>query len=249
MLRGELGRSPSSSSATAASAADALGPGSLRGVVEVPADRCRRNPAATCRVGEHGRVGNPGGRLHVGHRSPIVHQWEVAQPIAELFRTVPIGRVYSTRAIPSRRGCGWGRACKRNRLRSPCCAWETTRRTTEPPPVVREQVPNLRLLDAVVRRGPHLHLPLDRASRTRWPPRRAPPAHVPVVMLPFAPAHVTHGKLGVKLGDLAAGHKVSQPRHHGHVFFAQRGDGKQNGRLRHGRSIGKKRGRNGVFQQ
>ena len=169
----------------------AVGPGPLGGVIEVRQIDIEEVGLPLPR-GEHGRVGDPRARLDVGHRPPVVHQRKVAQARRAVRRRVP-SAACSTRATPSRRDCGSGRACRRNRPRSPCCAAET-RRPRSAASVVREQVPDLRPLDAVVRRGPHLHLPLVAPIE--------PVGHdavfagrLPVVMSACT-GQVTQGKLG-----------------------------------------------------
>ena len=88
--------------------------------------------------------------------------------------------------------------------------------------VMREQVPNLRPVDAIVRRGPHLHLPLVAPIKTV--------GHDAVFVGQPAGGHIRlhragdAGKTRRQFGDFAAGHQLPQFRHHGHVFFTQAGN-------------------------
>ena len=97
---------------------------------------------------------------------------------------------------------------------------------------MREQVPNLRPADAVVRGGPHLD-----------PPLVAPidaVADDAVLGRPTAGGHVgLHGAGDARerrreFGNLAPGREVPQPRHHGHVFFTQGGNGQEDQGFGHG---------------
>ena len=151
----------------------AVGPGPLGGVIELRQIDIEEVGLPLPR-GDHRRVGDPRARLDAGHRPPVVHQREVAQGVAQRRRKAP-SAACSTRATPSRRDCGSGRACRRNRPRSPCCAAGTTRPKSAP---ARDARASPRFAAARCNRSARstFRPAVFRANRTRWPRCRVPPA-------------------------------------------------------------------------
>ncbi len=90
---------------------------------------------------------------------------------------------------------------------------------------VREQVPNLRPLDAIVRRGPHFDLlllaPIEPVGHHAMCRRQPAGGHVGLHRAGHA------GEAGHEVGDLARRGHLAELRHDGHVFFTQAGDGEE----------------------
>ena len=198
----------------------ALGTGPLGGVVErrqidveeigLPAPRS-----------DHGRVSDPRGRLDVGHRPPVVHQREMPQRIAQLavkLRWACIAPERFRAVGIVNRG---GRADEIGL--AALAVHRKPHGRTESPPVMREQVPYLRPLDAVVRGRPHFDLMFFSPIKTV--------GHNAMLRRPSARGHVglhragDAREAGRKVGDRAAGRQRPQVLHPGNVLFAQGGNG------------------------
>ena len=90
---------------------------------------------------------------------------------------------------------------------------------------VREQVPDLRPLDAIVGRGPHLDLlflpPIQPVGHHAMGRRQPARGHVGLHRTGHA------GKARHEVDDLARRGHLAELRHDGHVFFTQAGDGEE----------------------
>ncbi len=153
----------------------AVGTELLGGVIEVrqidPEEVGQPSPR-----GDRRGLHDPGRRADVRHRAPEMLQRKVAQLVAQIAVELDRPRVAPQRLAAVGVVDRLGRADEIG-LRSHAVHGEPDRRS-HGPFHVREQVPNLRPLDAVVGRGPHLDLPLlppvepvaHDAMRCRQPP-------------------------------------------------------------------------------
>ena len=196
----------------------AVGAKLLGGVVEVrqvdPEEVGRPSPRRN-----RGRSGDPGRGTDVGQRPPEMLQGEMAQLVAQL--AVKLRR---PRVTPQRlRAVGimdrLGRA-EIIGLRADAVHGKPHGRS-QGPFHVRKQVPDLRPLDAIVGRGPHLDLlllpPIEPIGHHAVGRRQPARGHVGLHRAGHA------GEARHEVDDLARRSHLAKLRHDGDVFFTQAG--------------------------